>query len=789
MAGAHRSYVAARSKSGSLGWVVLAVALLVVVSPFRASAATPVNPTTTTVTVTPTSTAPTGTLAYTITVAPAGGATGPVTGTGSWTLTGPGNTAIATGNWTGPTASISVTGFTGDYTLTADFAGDATWAPSSGQATGTFAKYPTATTVTVTPTSTAPTGTLAYTITVAPAGGATGPVTGTGSWTLTGPGNTAIATGNWTGPTASISVTGFTGDYTLTADFAGDATWAPSSGQATGTFAKYPTATTVTVTPTSTAPTGTLAYTITVAPAGGATGPVTGTGSWTLTGPGNTAIATGNWTGPTASISVTGFTGDYTLTADFAGDATWAPSSGQATGTFAKYPTATTVTVTPTSTAPTGTLAYTITVAPAGGATGPVTGTGSWTLTGPGNTAIATGNWTGPTASISVTGFTGDYTLTADFAGDATWAPSSGQATGTFLAPTTTTLTVTPPTTTVGEPVTLLASVSGAGTPTGIVTFWDGTTTLGSASLSGGQASLTTTSLAVGIHSLTATYAGDGTFDRSTSTAVTASITPAIPPTTSPALSPAANALGWNRGPVDVTLTAVPAPGGPAVAATYFAVDNPGCTPLALAACSTYSSPFQVIGDGVHVITYFSRGSAGPVEAAQSLAVRIDTTRPDLTVTAEPGPPRDGKPVVTGQGTAVFHDAAGHQVASASLQCFNTAGLQLVLGATDGGSGVSGLGYQVKGAGAVPATTVTSPTATVPVSATGLSVLTAAATDVAGNASTTVREDVIVLRTPRTPVSCTAVTAGPLPAHGWVMVIVTLRVEGEWMRVQRRLSW
>ena len=76
----------------------------------------------------------------------------------------------------------------------------------------------------------------------------------------------------------------------------------------------------------------------------------------------------------------------------------------------------------------------------------------------------------------------------------------------------------------VGMPVTFTASVtplSGGGTPTGIVTFKDGTTTIGSGALNaGGIATLVTSALTAGTHSITAAYGGDAAFQPSTSTAV-----------------------------------------------------------------------------------------------------------------------------------------------------------------------------------------------------------------------------------------------------------------------------
>jgi hypothetical protein len=75
-----------------------------------------------------------------------------------------------------------------------------------------------------------------------------------------------------------------------------------------------------------------------------------------------------------------------------------------------------------------------------------------------------------------------------------------------------------------GQPVTLTSKVSastaGAGTPSGIVTFKDGTIVIGTQALNNiGVATLTTPLLSVESHSITAVYAGDNTFKTSTSAA------------------------------------------------------------------------------------------------------------------------------------------------------------------------------------------------------------------------------------------------------------------------------
>lgn len=79
---------------------------------------------------------------------------------------------------------------------------------------------------------------------------------------------------------------------------------------------------------------------------------------------------------------------------------------------------------------------------------------------------------------------------------------------------------------TYGDSVTFTATVtpSAAG---GTVTFKDGATAIGSATLSGGVATLTTSSLAAGFHSITAVYGGDATYTGSTNTPLSQTVSEA----------------------------------------------------------------------------------------------------------------------------------------------------------------------------------------------------------------------------------------------------------------------
>jgi hypothetical protein len=96
------------------------------------------------------------------------------------------------------------------------------------------------------------------------------------------------------------------------------------------------------------------------------------------------------------------------------------------------------------------------------------------------------------------------------------------------LTGSTTSLSAAPTSITVGQSVTLTATVapaSGATIPTGSVTFSDGATTLGTGSLNAqGVAMLSTSTLAAGVQSITANYGGNTSFSGSTSSAISVTV-------------------------------------------------------------------------------------------------------------------------------------------------------------------------------------------------------------------------------------------------------------------------
>jgi hypothetical protein len=117
----------------------------------------------------------------------------------------------------------------------------------------------------------------------------------------------------------------------------------------------------------------------------------------------------------------------------------------------------------------------------------------------------------------------GTYTLTASYNGGARFTISTSSPLHQVVNKDATTVllvsSLNP--STFGQAVTFTATVSavapGSGIPSGTVVFLDGTTVLGSRTLSGGQATFKTSTLSVGSHSITAKYQGSPQFNAQTS--------------------------------------------------------------------------------------------------------------------------------------------------------------------------------------------------------------------------------------------------------------------------------
>jgi hypothetical protein len=90
---------------------------------------------------------------------------------------------------------------------------------------------------------------------------------------------------------------------------------------------------------------------------------------------------------------------------------------------------------------------------------------------------------------------------------------------------------------------TLSTAMSNRPTPTGSVSFYDGSTLLQSVELSGGSASFSTSALTVGSHSFTAVYSGDANFNPNTSSASAVAVS-ALTPAFTLSATPTSDTVG-----------------------------------------------------------------------------------------------------------------------------------------------------------------------------------------------------------------------------------------------------
>jgi len=137
-----------------------------------------------------------------------------------------------------------------------------------------------------------------------------------------------------------------------------------------------------------------------------------------------------------------------------------------------------------------------------------------------GKTVLGTGALSGGSASFTTSTLPAiTNSITAAYGGDSNFAGSTSNIVKQVVnkATTTTALTTSLNPSKVGQSVTFTASVTPefSGTPTGNVSFYDGTTLLKTVTLSGGAAKYTTKALAHGAHTITATYNGSTSFSGS----------------------------------------------------------------------------------------------------------------------------------------------------------------------------------------------------------------------------------------------------------------------------------
>ncbi len=405
------------------------------------------------------------------------------------------------------------------------------------------------------------------------------------------------------------------GTHPITANYAGDATYAPSTSTPVNQVVNKADTTTAVVSSVNPSIVGqSVTFTATVTAVAPGSGTPTGNvdfldgatllGSGTLNGSGQASFATSALT-----------QGSHPITAVYAGDTNFNGSTSsiltQVVNAGGGTPSSTalvsslnpsifgqavtfTATVTGSGPTPTGTVTFFDGAANIG--TSPLNGSAVATLT---------------TSTLAV----GSHPITAVYAGDATYATSTSPIVTQVVnkADTTTAVVSSVNPSIVGQSVTFTATVTavapGSGTPTGSVDFLDGATLLGSGTLNGsGQATFATSALTQGSHPITAVYAGDTNFNGSNSSIVNQVVNPAGGTASSTALVSSLNPSQFGQA---VTFTATVTGSGPTPTGTvtfFDGVTSLGTSPLNGSAIATLTTSTLAVGS--HPITAVYAGDA-----------------------------------------------------------------------------------------------------------------------------------------------------------------------------------
>jgi hypothetical protein len=251
---------------------------------------------------------------------------------------------------------------------------------------------------------------------------------------------------------------------------------------------------------------------------------------------GSVLLGTGTVSNGVATLTTTTLSaGTHSITAIYNGDSTYASSqSAPATVTVAK------------KTAPGGGAALTITVQDASRTYNTADPQFNYVVTGAlvnGDTyaTAVTGTPAYSAADTPTSPAGSTFPISVGGLSSANYEIALVNGTLTIVsASTTTTLTSSTNSAQYGDPITLTATVAPSGA-TGTVVFMNGSTVLGTGTVSGGVATLTTSSLSAGSYTITSAYQGDANYGASTSGPVSITINPRTAPSGGAALTVTVN--------------------------------------------------------------------------------------------------------------------------------------------------------------------------------------------------------------------------------------------------------
>ena len=425
-----------------------------------------------------------------------------------------GSTLVGTASLSGGKATlVTATLPIGADSLTASYLGSAGDEASSSSAVLVTIKQATTSTSVISSKNPVPFDeAVTFTATVKPS--STAPATGSVTFKN---GSTTLGTVALSGGKAEYTTSVLTpGSHAITADYTGNTDYAASTSSALSETVQAQTTTTTVSTSVNPSPYD-KAVIFTAIVKASASG--TPTGSVTFKD-GSTTLSTVNLSGGKVTFTTSTLAvGSHTISAVYNGNTDYSTSNHALLETIEKATTTTKVT----SSASTSTFDESVTF------TADVTSTSAGTLTGTvtfknGGTTLGTGTVSGGKAVFTTTALpVGTHTITAVYGGSTDFNTSTSAALTEVVkqATTITTLASSLNPSNSGQAVTFTATVKpSAGTITGTVSFMDGSTKIGTETITSGKATFTTNGLAAGTHSIKAVYTASTDFATSTSAAL-----------------------------------------------------------------------------------------------------------------------------------------------------------------------------------------------------------------------------------------------------------------------------
>lgn len=305
------------------------------------------------------------------------------------------------------------------------------------------------------------------------------------------------------------------GSLSITATYSGDGNFTGNSISTPFNVGGGGTQTSITSSQPSSAFGQSVTFTITVSSLPPATGTPTGTVTLTVNGTPTTLTLSGGQATLTTSTLPPG---DIPILATYNGDGNFGGSNASFTQSVRIADT-----LNLTSSANPSTLGQPVTFTATVPQDDGLTATGTVTFQLDSGAMIGVTLVNGQATFTPATLGAGTHALAAAYGGDIHFSGSTASLTQTVKIGTTTILNASPNPSKLGQAVTFTATIAVASSsgPTGSVTFKDGSTTIGTVTVSGANTvTFTTSTLSSGNHSVTAVYSGDSIFAPSTSAAV-----------------------------------------------------------------------------------------------------------------------------------------------------------------------------------------------------------------------------------------------------------------------------